>query len=160
MAEALQVDLVSPEKVLFSGEANMVITRTLGGGEIAFQAGHAPFVGALVENHTRIFLTDGTIQDVAVHRGFIEVSGNPSRVSILSDVAELADDIDVDAGERGARASPAHAQAAARRSRPHRCGCRQGSGAGAPRCDRLRLHRLTLAPGVVEAESAVPRSIV
>jgi F-type H+-transporting ATPase subunit epsilon len=95
MAEALQVDLVSPEKVLFSGEANMVITRTLGGGEIAFQAGHAPFVGALVENHTRIFLTDGTIQDVAVHRGFIEVSGNPSRVSILSDVAELADDIDV-----------------------------------------------------------------
>jgi F-type H+-transporting ATPase subunit epsilon len=95
MAEALQVDLVSPEKVLFSGEANMVITRTLGGGEIAFQAGHAPFVGALVENHTRIFLTDGTIQDVAVHRGFIEVSGNPSRVSILSDVAELAADIDV-----------------------------------------------------------------
>ncbi len=95
MAEALQVDLVSPEKVLFSGEANMVITRTLGGGEIAFQAGHAPFVGALVENHTRIFLTDGTIQDVAVHRGFIEVSGNPSRVAILSDVAELAADIDV-----------------------------------------------------------------
>ena len=49
----------------------------------------------LVENHTRIFLTDGTIQDVAVHRGFVEVSGNPTRVSILSDMAELADDIDV-----------------------------------------------------------------
>jgi F-type H+-transporting ATPase subunit epsilon len=96
MAEALQVDLVSPEKVIFSGEANMVITRTLGGGEVAFQAGHAPFVGALVENHTRIFLTDGTIQDVAVHRGFVEVSGNPSRVTILSDVAELAEDIDVE----------------------------------------------------------------
>ena len=96
MAEPLQVDLVSPEKVIFSGEANMVVTRTLGGGEIAFQAGHAPFVGALVENHTRIFLTDGTIQDIAVHRGFVEVSGNPSRVSILSDVAELADDIDVE----------------------------------------------------------------
>jgi F-type H+-transporting ATPase subunit epsilon len=96
MADALQVDLVSPEKVIFSGEANMVITRTAGGGEIAFQAGHAPFLGALVENHTRIFLTDGTIQDVAVHRGFIEVSGNPTRVSILSDVAELAVDIDVD----------------------------------------------------------------
>ena len=52
MAEALQVDLVSPEKVLFSGEANMVITRTLGGGEIAFQAGHAPFVGdARADDH-------------------------------------------------------------------------------------------------------------
>jgi len=97
MAEALQVDLVSPEKVIFSGEANMVITRTAGGGgEIAFQAGHAAFLGALVENHTRIFLTDGTIQDVAVHRGFVEVSGNPTRVVILSDAAELAEDIDVE----------------------------------------------------------------
>lgn len=94
MAESMTVDIVSPEKVLFSGEANMVITRTLGGGEIAFQAGHAPFLGALVENHTKIFLTDGTLQDVAVHRGFVEVSGN--KVSIISDVAELAEDIDVE----------------------------------------------------------------
>jgi F-type H+-transporting ATPase subunit epsilon len=96
MADPFQVDIVSPEKVLFSGEANMVITRTLEGGEIAFQSGHAPFLGALVENHTRIFLTDGTVQDVAVHRGFVEVSGDPTKVSILSDTAELAEDIDVE----------------------------------------------------------------
>lgn len=94
MAEPMRVELVSPEEVLFSGEANMVITRTNGGGEIAFQAGHAPFLGALVENHTRIFLTDGTVQDVAVHRGFVEVSGDT--VSILSDNAELAEEIDVE----------------------------------------------------------------
>ena len=95
MAQPFKVDLVSPEKVLFSGEADMVITRTLEGGEIAFQAGHAPFLGALVENHTRIFLTDGTVKDVAVHRGFVEVSGDPTTVSILSDTAEMADEIDV-----------------------------------------------------------------
>ncbi|WP_040493142.1 ATP synthase F1 subunit epsilon [Ilumatobacter nonamiensis] len=97
MAEPMQIDLVSPEEVVFSGEANMVITRTDGGGEIAFQSGHAPFVGALVENHTRIYLTDGKIQDIAVHRGFIEVSGgSPTRISLLSDKAELAEDIDVE----------------------------------------------------------------
>jgi F-type H+-transporting ATPase subunit epsilon len=97
MAEPMQVDLVSPEKVVFSGEANMVITRTDGGGEIAFQAGHQPFVGALVENHTRVYLTDGTIQDIAVHRGFVEVSsGTPTKVSLLSDMAELAEEIDVE----------------------------------------------------------------
>ena len=95
MAMPFKVDLVSPEKVLFSGEADMVITRTLEGGEIAFQAGHAPFLCALVENHTRIYLTDGTVQDVAVHRGFVEVSGDPTTVSILSDTAELADEIDI-----------------------------------------------------------------
>ncbi len=88
----MQVEIVSPEKVLFSGEATQVITRTVGGGEIAFLPGHAPFLGALTENHTRISLTDGTVLDVAVHGGFVQVSG--TTVSILSDVAELADQID------------------------------------------------------------------
>lgn len=96
MAMAFEVQVVSPEEVLYSGEADMVITRTLDGGEIAFQGGHQPFVGALVENHTRVFQTDGTVQDIAVHRGFVEVSGDPTKVSILSDTAELAQDIDVD----------------------------------------------------------------
>ncbi|MBM3741836.1 MAG: hypothetical protein FJW43_03775, partial [Actinobacteria bacterium] len=43
MAEAasLKVEVVSPERVLFSGEARQVITRTLQGGEIAFLPGHA-----------------------------------------------------------------------------------------------------------------------
>jgi F-type H+-transporting ATPase subunit epsilon len=96
MAESIVVEVVSPEAVLYSGEADMVVTRTLGGGEVAFQAGHAAFLGALVENHTRIFQTDGTVQDIAIHRGFVEVSGTPTRVSILSDTAELAQDIDVE----------------------------------------------------------------
>ena len=88
----MKVELVSPEKVLFSGEATQVITRTLGGGEIAFLPGHAPFLGALTESHTRITLVDGTVLDVAVHGGFVQVSGNT--VSILSDVAELGEQID------------------------------------------------------------------
>jgi F-type H+-transporting ATPase subunit epsilon len=94
MADALRVEVVAPERVLFSGEATQVITRTLGGGEVAFLAGHAPFLAALVENHTRIFLTDGTLLDVAVHGGFVEVSAN--KVSILSDLAELGSEIDVE----------------------------------------------------------------
>ncbi len=92
MADAFQVEVVSPEKVLFSGEATQVITRTLGGGEIAFLAGHAPFLAALTENHTRVTLVDGEVLDIAVHGGFVQVSG--TTVSILSDVAELADQID------------------------------------------------------------------
>ena len=34
MAEPIIVEVVSPEAVLYSGEADMVITRTLGGGEV------------------------------------------------------------------------------------------------------------------------------
>ncbi len=88
----MQVELVSPERVLFSGVATQVITRILGSGEIAFLPNHAPYLGALTENHTRIWLEDGTVLDVAVHGGFVQVSNNT--VSILSDVAELAEHID------------------------------------------------------------------
>src|SRR5690606_19468319 len=90
----ITVEVVSPERVLWTGEATQVITRTLGGGEVAFLADHAPFLAALVENHTRIFLEDGSVQALAVHGGFVEVSN--SKVSILSDGAELASEIDVE----------------------------------------------------------------
>ena len=92
MADPMRVELVSPERVLFSGEATQVITRVMGSGEIAFLPGHAPYLGALSENHTRVWLTDGTVLDVAVHGGFVQVSNNT--VSILSDVAELGHQVD------------------------------------------------------------------
>jgi len=90
----MQVELVSPERVLFTGEATMVITRTLGGGDIAFMPGHAPFLAALTECHTKITLAEGGVLDVAVHGGFVQVDG--TKVSILSDLAELSDQIDVE----------------------------------------------------------------
>lgn len=96
MADAdgtMRVEVVSPERILFSGEAKQVITRTLEGGEVAFLPGHAAFLGALTENHTRIYLADGTIQNLAVHLGFVEVGAD--HVTILSDSAELEEDIDV-----------------------------------------------------------------
>ena len=105
---AMRVEVVSPERVLFSGESTQVITRTMDGGEIAFLPGHAAFLGALTENHTRIYLSDGTIQNLAVHLGFVEVG--PDRVTILSDVAELEQDIDV----ARARAAFARAQESSR----------------------------------------------
>jgi F-type H+-transporting ATPase subunit epsilon len=94
MAEPMTVEVVSPERVLYSGQATMVITRTLGGGEIAFQPGHAAFLGALTECHTRVFLVGGDVEDIAVHGGFVEVSNN--KVSILSDAAELGSQVDVE----------------------------------------------------------------
>lgn len=104
----LHVEVVSPERILWTGEAEMVIARTLGGGDIAFLTGHAPFVGALDTGQVTIRPAEGSDELVAVHGGFVEVSGD--RVTILSDVAELASQIDV---ER-ARAAAERAEAALR----------------------------------------------
>jgi F-type H+-transporting ATPase subunit epsilon len=90
----LTVQVVSPERVLYEGEADMLICRTLDGGDIAFLPGHQPFLGALGIGKVRFELTDKTFLEAAVHGGFIEVAND--RVIVLSDVAEMADAIDVD----------------------------------------------------------------
>lgn len=100
----LQVELVSPERILFSGEATEVEARTAG-GDIAFLPGHAPFIGTLQVHPVRVHLLDGTVEEVAVHEGFVECAHD--RVTILSDVAELKSQIDV------ARAEAAQARAEA-----------------------------------------------
>ncbi len=88
----MQVDLVSPERILYSGEAEMVLART-SEGEIAFLTGHAPFIGALGIGRVIIRPATGGDEVAAVHGGFVEVSND--RVTILSDVAELASQIDL-----------------------------------------------------------------
>ncbi len=101
----LSVELVSPERVVFEGEASLVIARTTD-GEIGFQPGHVPFVGNLVSSVVRMALVDGGVQHIAVHSGFVEVSDD--HVTLLSDIAELAGDIDVErAQEALARANDA-----------------------------------------------------
>ena len=104
---ALQVELVSPERILHSGEAEMVVARTTD-GEIAFLSGHAPFIGVLGIGVVRVIGADGSTVATAVHGGFVEVKDN--KVTILSDIAELARDIDV---ER-ARAAQTRAEEALR----------------------------------------------
>ena len=93
----LHVEVVSPERILWTGDAQMVLARTLGGGDIAFLTGHAPFVGALDVHAVEVTAEDGTKETIAVHGGFIEVSHD--RVTVLSDVAEVASQIDVENAE-------------------------------------------------------------
>jgi len=93
----LTVEVVSPERVLYSGEADMLVCRT-SEGEIAFLPGHVPFLGALGIGVVRSLLPERGEQAVAVHGGFVEVAND--RVIVLSDVAELAEQIDVERARR------------------------------------------------------------
>jgi F-type H+-transporting ATPase subunit epsilon len=100
----LHVMVVSPEQVLYEGDGEMVVCRTTD-GEIAFLPGHAPFLGALGTASVRVVHPGGE-HVTAVHEGFVEVSTN--RVIVLSDVAELPEQIDV----ARARAAKERAEAA------------------------------------------------
>jgi F-type H+-transporting ATPase subunit epsilon len=82
-----------------------VICRTVGGGDVAFLTGHAPFLGALAIWPARIKKTDGTEEVAAVHGGFVHVRDDT--VILLSDVAELASQVDVERARRAREAAEA-----------------------------------------------------
>jgi F-type H+-transporting ATPase subunit epsilon len=101
----MQVQVVSPERILWSGDAEMVTARTVEGGDISFLTGHAPFVGALEVGKVVIRSNEGADVTFAVHGGFVEVSHNT--VSLLTDVAEDAASIDVDRARAAVEAARA-----------------------------------------------------
>jgi len=104
---SLHVELVSPERMLWSGEAEQVIVRTIEGGDIAFLTGHSPFLGALETWTVSIYLADGAVERAAVHGGFVSVMDN--RVIILSDLAEMESQIDVERARRAREQAEAKA---------------------------------------------------
>jgi len=77
----MNVAVVSPEEVLFEGEAIQVVTRTTE-GDVAFLADHAPFVAVLAPGQTRVYTSDGNVREFEITGGFVEVSNNT--VSILA----------------------------------------------------------------------------
>jgi F-type H+-transporting ATPase subunit epsilon len=94
----LNVQVVSPESVSYTGEASVVVARTVEGGDIAFQPGHIPFIGILQVWSVDVVKEDGSRDTFAVHRGFVQVSDTD--ITILSDVSEAKDEIDVPRAER------------------------------------------------------------
>ena len=98
MAEPMQVEVVSADKVIWSGESTNVIAKTTD-GEIGILPGHAPVLAVLQPSAVVIFCEDGRKREVvAVDGGFVSVS--QGRVSILSEYAQLADEVSVAEAER------------------------------------------------------------
>jgi len=98
MATPFRVELITPERVLFSGESEEVSLRT-DGGEIAFLAGHEDYIAAVDITVVRLGAvpeaSDAAGEVVAaVHGGFVHVDDDGVR--ILASVAELAGEIDVE----------------------------------------------------------------
>jgi F-type H+-transporting ATPase subunit epsilon len=94
----VHVELVSVERLLWSGEASMVIARTTE-GELGVLPGQAPLLGELAAGGAvRIREEGGEELAFAVHGGFLSVTEDG--VSILAEIAERAEEIDVARAEQ------------------------------------------------------------
>ena len=111
MAE-LHVELVAADRKVWSGEATIVLARTKS-GDIGIQAGHTPVLGVLESDPVTIRQADGTTVIAAVHGGFLSFADN--KLSLLAEVAELADEIDVERAERALATAKADTEAGAAR---------------------------------------------
>jgi F-type H+-transporting ATPase subunit epsilon len=98
---ATQFELVTPSQTLYSGQAEMIVCRTVD-GEIAFLANHMPYIGALDTCVVRVVGPGSEDSErsgepdvrVAVLSGFVEVKDN--QVIMLADVAQLASEVDLE----------------------------------------------------------------
>ena len=101
MATPFEVFLVTPEREVWSGQAVIVIARG-SEGEVGIQNGHAPMLIELGIGPLFIQPADGERLAAAVDSGFLHVITveGETRVDVLAEHAELANEIDLDRARR------------------------------------------------------------
>lgn len=87
MAKSFQVDVVSPEANVWSGEAEFLVARTTE-GEIGVLADHEPTMAALTTGAV-IIESGSTRTTIGVHGGFLQIGGNS--VTLITDRAQVAE---------------------------------------------------------------------
>jgi len=95
MAKTVRCDIVSAEKLIFSGSVEVVVaTGEL--GELGVRPGHAPLLTAIKPGHVRIS-ENGEEKLFFISGGYIEIQ--PDHVTVLADTALRGEDIDEQAAE-------------------------------------------------------------
>lgn len=93
MADAnkiFKVEIITPERVLYSGDATMIEFTTTE-GDIGVYKNHIPLTTVLAPGIVKITESSG-VKKAAVHSGFAEILGD--KVTLLVEVAEWPDEID------------------------------------------------------------------
>jgi F-type H+-transporting ATPase subunit epsilon len=91
MTQTIHLDIVSAEKEIFSGPAEMVVASGAI-GEVGVVPGHAPLLTILKPGEIRVSLPGGEKELFYVSGGMLEVQ--PHCVTVLADEAERADSLD------------------------------------------------------------------
>ena len=97
MPDTLQIEIVTPERLLVSDQATEVQVPGTS-GYLGILPGHAPLITELRSGEFSYRRPDGKIERLAIHWGFAEVL--PDKVTVLAERAEKASDIDVEVAKR------------------------------------------------------------
>ena len=93
-----RLEIVSPDRVVYSEDVRMVIVRSTG-GELGILPKHAPLVTGLEPHALRVKFEDGRDEQlIACAGGFMEVT--PEKVTVLATAAEAPVDIDVNRAQK------------------------------------------------------------
>ena len=92
----IKLEIVSPDRVVYAADIDMLIARSTG-GEIGILPKHIPLVTGL-EPHAMKIHVDAKEQLVAVAGGFMEVT--PDKITVLATAAEEPIDIDINRAQR------------------------------------------------------------
>lgn len=98
MAEAnriFTVEIITPDRVFYKGEADF-IEFTTADGDIGIYKDHIPLTTVLAPGIVTIHNGEEE-KRAAVHAGFVEILGE--KVTLLAELAEWPDEIDVDRAE-------------------------------------------------------------
>jgi F-type H+-transporting ATPase subunit epsilon len=87
----VDVEILTPEGEVWSGEARQVSTRTET-GEIGILANHAPVLAALRPTELRLHVSDSETKTYAQAHGWLQVYGNRAR--LLLEEAIAPEDLD------------------------------------------------------------------
>ncbi len=88
MVKTFLLEVISPESMVWSGQAEILITRTTE-GEIGILADHEPTMAALSTGSSVITAEGGERITLAIHGGFLQILKN--QVTLLTDRAEIVD---------------------------------------------------------------------
>ena len=84
---ALNVSVVSADREVWSGEASMVVAKTVE-GEIGILPGHEPMLAILASGEVRVTLPGGEKITASAEDGFLSVQSD--QVQVVASRAELA----------------------------------------------------------------------
>lgn len=112
---SLLLEIVTPEKVVFSDKADSVVLPTTE-GDVGVLSGHIPLLTVLAPGELRV-ITEGKTEYLTVDKGFAQVLGD--KVSVLTEGAIDVEEIDFSAVEEAQlRAEKALAEAAEQKMDP------------------------------------------